>query len=284
MSYTYNAISFCEVAHAFKNDKEYNVSLYQKILDSIHVNEIERLYIGSSFCCRYFLHFTPLILNQLQEMISFKGYKFKITLVLPIFSEVTLTKGKELIKDLLEKYPSLIDEVTVNDFGMLEYISKLNIKINVGRLMNKDTRDIRQNDYYNIQHTPDILSYQVSIFDRYNINRFEIDVTNRFLNLDSEKIKFSVYAPFVYATTGNVCEYASIDKPLNKKFRTNDECHYHCTYTHITYHDFENNIYVKYGRTVYFEVEDFEIRGEDYRLIFEPFEAINIIKGEEINE
>lgn len=61
-----------------------------------------------------------------------------MTLVIPVFSEKDLEKGKKLLTELMDTYGDLIDEITVNDIGMLAYVKKLfDKKINLGRLFLK---------------------------------------------------------------------------------------------------------------------------------------------------
>ena len=104
---------------------------------------------------------------QFDNLIKFaKDWNLKLTLVLPIFSEKDLKLAKKKIIKILQNSKSVIDEVTVNDFGMLTYIqSKFDKKVNLGRLFFKDPRDVRVNEYYSQKGNVNILSALEEVID-----------------------------------------------------------------------------------------------------------------------
>ena len=78
-----------------------------------------------------------------------KHNNMKLTLVIPVFSEKDINISKKVISEIISSSEEIIDEVTVNDLGMLFYIKeKFNIKINLGRLFFKEPRDLRVPEYY----------------------------------------------------------------------------------------------------------------------------------------
>jgi hypothetical protein len=206
----------------------------------------------------------------LKDVLADGGYK--VTLCVPMFSERYLEAGKASVVNLINGYKDIIDEVTVNDYGMLEFCAGLGVKINVGRLLNKDTRDIRHDEYYNRSHVPTVATLERSVLSSYDINSNELDLTNRFLEVSGVPGIPAIYAPFVFATVGNVCEYAADELPINKKFRANYDCGYACTRISIDYENQYGNKYLKIGKAVFFDVSDYTvISDKPYRLIYEPF-------------
>ena len=170
-------------------------------------------------------------------------------------------------------YKDYIDEVTVNDYGMLEYVGKITkVGVNIGRMMNKDTRDIRHDEYYNLSHIPTVSTLTSSVLSAYSPLLYELDITNRFMDLTQSELNFALYFPYCFATVGNICEYAGISVGIDKKFRANSSCKFNCTQTSIDYENPYGDRYLKIGRTVYFNVDDFSINSQKpYRLVYEPF-------------
>ena len=98
-------------------------SIMYKYLDSYH-----RIYIGSYFCSRYFIYMKR-FMNKL--FYYAKHNNMKLTLVIPVFSEKDINISKKVISEIISSSEEIIDEVTVNDLGMLFYIKeKFNIYLN----------------------------------------------------------------------------------------------------------------------------------------------------------
>jgi len=266
-----NALSFCELLHIFGSDGQKNKNVILEAEQAAGFGSASRFYLGSNFCSRYFIKYTEAALSGLADIL--RGDEISVTLCVPMFSERYLDTGKKLVRRLLAEYSDIIDEVTVNDFGMLDYITECEkIKVNIGRLLNKDTRDIRHDDYYNRTHVPTVATHKNSVFSGYEINSHELDLTNRFLDVSSVPGIPAIYAPFVFATVGNVCEYASDALPITKKFRANYDCGFACTKLSIDYENQFGNKYLKIGKAVFFDVLDYTVTSDKpYRLIYEPF-------------
>ena len=111
------------------NEREEYIEMSITKIQDMMGKKIERIYLGSYFCERFFLKF-----RGYQELIKYcKEKKICATLVVPVFSQNTLCKGKQRIYEICECLESLIDEVTVNDLGMLYHIETLNkYKVNLG--------------------------------------------------------------------------------------------------------------------------------------------------------
>ncbi len=117
---------------------------------------IQRVYIGSSFCSQYFLEF-----SGYYEVFHYcREKKIPVTLTIPVFSEKDLKKGKEKIDRICLEGINIIDEITVNDIGMLAFLQNKNtVRLNLGRLFFKDSRDCRIPDYMNGCLTPVLLTH-----------------------------------------------------------------------------------------------------------------------------
>ena len=125
----YSCINLCDLLYrAIKNENYRKTELQSK--------ELERLYLGSYFCGNYFL---GIMEGAIKKILEDCNQSVVISLVIPVFSEGQLIKGKEKIKTLLNYFPNKIDEVVVNDYGMLEYISEnYDLPIVLGRLFMKE--------------------------------------------------------------------------------------------------------------------------------------------------
>ena len=265
--------------------------LINKIVRENQISEpLERIYGGSSFCSQYFLHLN--CWDKLFNICREKGWKF--TLTLPVFSQKDLERAKKRIDEILENGKGPADEITVNDLGMLKYISeRYDIRINLGRLFFKDPRDVRVRAYQEGEISPNLLScrsYYIEGNDK--VKGIELDPTNRYIDLrecDLEGIDLGVHSPFCYMTTGNICKFASIHKGVEKKFRPNAECHLECSQIYEHYEERFQGKYadlIRYGRTVYFYNNATRIAGKkiDRRMYFPILEIKEMMKEGVANE
>ncbi len=218
---TETCLNLCEIAD-FPKLK----TVISKVKDNYKIN---RIYIGSYFCDLYFLNCNyGQIINMNNEIFSDEN---KITLVVPVATEKNLEKVKCRIVNLIKEYMDIIDEITVNDYGMLEYLYGItDIKLNMGRIFFKDYRDPRYSEYFEKDWTPKYNNeYLRKIIERYKINEIEIDVTHKSIRInDICGIITGLHTPFTYMTTGKICEYASMYKGTTKKFRPGIECAREC--------------------------------------------------------
>ena len=234
-------------------------------------DRFERVYVGSSFCAQYFL-------NSSKEMITALGLfcekeQMKMTLVLPMFAQRHLVAGKNKITELLATGNSYIDEITVNDLGMLEYIKNhFDISINLGRLFSKDYREKRYEEYFSTCLEPKLFNPTfMNIIKDYPIQGMELDATHKAIDLSCVPLKYTIgiHFPYCYQTVGNICEIASMNKEIQEKFRPNAPCGSECDTAIICYEDDEYGTYIKRGRCVFFENRDCNVTGkEEIRLIY----------------
>ena len=150
-----------------------------------------------------------------------------------------------------------VDEIVVNDYGMLAYISEtFKVALYLGRLFTKDYRDPRYEEYFNQVLNPKILNRpMLELIVDFKVKGLEFDPTHVGINFREvpEQLTIGIHAPYCYMTTGHICEYASLDKEIAKKFRPNSPCKHECTSNMIRY-DFEDDReWIRIGKTIYFE-------------------------------
>ncbi len=216
-----------------------------------------RVYIGSCFCDELFLKTNY---SQLLAFLKDTTDVSKITLVVPVFCQKNLEKGKALLNAMLHQYRDMIDEVTLNDYGMLFSDSIRNdssnhIKINMGRLFFKDYREPRYEEYFQTEWRPKFFTNSLKeLIREQNIHEIEIDVTHKSINLSEHPdCTLGIHTPYTYMTTGKICEYASEFQKVQKKFRPNIDCGRECLRAVIEYGMEDNRKWYRLGRTVYFE-------------------------------
>lgn len=250
------------------------------------ITNYERVYLGSYFCAQFFLNIHN---DFIKNVISLYGKNnIKITLVIPIFSQSNLINGKEKIKTLLdENYlgenKGVIDEITVNDWAMIKYLYEIdkNININIGRLLLKDYREPRYKEYFNIPYCPKFFNrYTKELVEKNRIKGIEFDETHSTLDFKNmfQGITVAVHQPYTYMTTGRICEYASVDKEISKKFRANCNCSTQCLNSVITYkiNDTDNSHikkidWIRLGKTVLFKNKGCKLNNiKSFRVIHLP--------------
>lgn len=254
---------------------------YSGVIETLYelFEGVNRIYVGSYFCSQYFL---SLKFNKLIEIA--RDRDMRITLVLPIFSEKDLDFAKEKISKLLQNSEIIIDEVTVNDFGMLSYVQgRFTMKVNLGRLFFKDPRDVRISEYYLHKGNVNTSSVLKNIVDISKINYIEIDETNRTVDV-ADVFNIAVHVPFCFMTTGNICKYASVNKSLEFKYRPNDKCGQECSYIYEHYSEIYNGTSIelyRVGRTVYsYMIERSNVKNKKREIYFPFIEIVNSVGGE----
>ena len=267
-------LNLCEIFTGLYKEKELE-SIIINILDVEGIRPCERIYIGSYFCSQFFLN---LNINHLKELISICNKNdIKLTLVIPTFSQKDLLKGKIKISKLESYIGNEIDEITVNDYGMLSYIQlSYSAHINLGRLFMKDYRDPRHGVYFHQSYKPKIMNESfLRLLDIYNIKGIEFDLTHEELVVKDYPANLIIgyHSPYSYMTVGTICELASINKEESQKFRPNNTCSLECMTHSIQYFFEDARKWYRIGRTIYFKNTDCIITSS-YRLrkIFSPYE------------
>lgn len=270
-----NCLNLCELIQGLYETE----SSFEKIIKEANTlagfEICERLYIGSYFCGQYFLHLSKKLIESCMAVCKEKG--MKVTLVIPTFTERNLEYGKRQISLFEGFFYDCIDEITVNDYGMLDYIArKYKMPINIGRLMMKDYRDPRYEAYFNQTIKPKVFtSYFSKLIKEYPIKGIEFDPTHIGINFvqKPEGLEVGLHTPYCYMTTGQICQFASTNKDIKDKFRPNSPCQGECRSNKMQYNIGDSRKWFKVGRTIYFENRNCHIEElERLRLIYFPIE------------
>lgn len=269
-------ISLCDVMEHIYETTPHFESIIENITQRAGYSRCERLYIGSAFCGQYFLHLSMKRLSELMEVCRVKN--IKVTLVLPIFTEKHLQEGKDQLAKLLTEFKTEIDEVTVNDYGMLLYVRThyMDIGINMGRLFMKDYREPRYKEYFNQTLKPrGFTNFLREMIKCYKVKGIEFDPTHRRIDFSEkpEGVILAIYAPYAYITVGQICQVSGISKPVEKKFRPNEPCGSECYKHRMKYFIEDDRDWMRIGRAIYFKNQDPEITGvEEIREIYTPLD------------
>ncbi|MDO5145507.1 MAG: hypothetical protein Q4D60_00740 [Eubacteriales bacterium] len=279
-------LNLCEVLYSAMVKEDRLDEIVRLVKKKNQIEEpLERIYAGSSFCSQYFLHS-----NWWEHLVSWcRKKEVPLTLTLPVFTQKDLEKGKEKVEEILTIAGDVLDEITVNDVGMLCYISSgYEKKLNMGRLFFKDSRDVRVRDYDKGEMTPSLLTHDVEQWSMgRKIHAVELDTMSRYVNLGNchlEDVELCVHGPFCYMTTGNICKFASIHKETEQKFRPNASCSMECAgiYEHYRRKFAERDTdVVRFGRTVYYLNNESRIVGKGIgrKLYFPLREAKEVMRG-----
>ena len=264
-------LNLCDVMPKDTIAKKYIEQMRQKIF------KYKRIYVGSYFCGNKFLSLKK------REYVDFlteaKIYDIAITVVVPILTPTNWENGISVLSNLVECFGN-INEVVVNDIGTMRYIhDNYDIELVFGRMLNKTYRDIRNTDYYNSNVPQKIFnSFYLSMFEKYNIKKIELDFGFNTLMLppSTNNLQICLHTPLVYLSTCNICEFASIKKALDKKFRASDRCAIECAEHFIRYENVTDNttvVHYKIGCGIYFLHSDYKAKDIDivYRNIYNPF-------------
>ena len=249
-------ISLCEIMEHVYEIEPHFYRIIENVSRVAGHTKCERIYIGSAFCGQYFLHLSEKLIEEL--MTECRKQDIKVTLVLPIFTEKHLKAGKEKLAKLLTHFNEQIDEVTVNDYGMLLYVrdSYQDIGLNMGRLFMKDYREPRYEEYFNQVLKPKGFTNDLKkIVKQYQVKGIEFDPTHKIIDFSEkpEEIEISIYAPYAYITVGQICEVGGISKSIEKKFRPNEPCKTECYKYRMKYFLEDDRDWRRIGRAIYFE-------------------------------
>lgn len=215
----------------------------------------DRIILGSSFCAISFLY---------SDIYSFaidycSANNIKISLATPVCSESLLLQGKDHIKYLIDCGKGIIDELIVNDIGMLKYATNsLSVNVFLGRLFFKDPRDGRRPEF--IDRSSEIASLTCTDFLNWpNVAGVELDPITETLDLSAIQYyngTVMLNGPFCYMSTGMICKFGSTQKPLIQKFRPSSLCGFECRHIIEEHYDSrisQKNTLVCAGKAVFFE-------------------------------
>ncbi len=239
----------------------------------------QRLYVGSNFCSQYFLRQSMSLWREAFALCRREG--MAATLVVPVVSQRDLAEACQLVEEILTSYGDMVDEITVNDVGMFAYCrQRCGRAINLGRLFFKEPRDPRYADLFETRHAVGLPAVLTGLFSRGEVAGIEIDPTHAALDLSEVRgflpqVSVGVHMPYCYLSTGNVCEFAGIGRPVREKFRPNAPCAMECARCSVGYGLPYGTRMLKWGRTVYFPNHGCTVcEGEDFRMIVTPFDVL----------
>lgn len=281
------SVPTCNVADVAAAARPFGMTLRQLVERSLRAagrTELRRLYVGSNFCAQYFLQQPSSVWREAFALCRSEG--IPATLTVPIFSQGTLAEGKLRICALMAEYGRFIDEVTVNDIGMLQWVSRhFALPVNAGRLFFKAPRDPRCAELHArtlALGVPPLLSELCSLG---RVRGIEVDPAAARLNLAelcgfSPQTTVGVHMPYSYLSTGSICELASARLPVQQKFRPNQPCQMECARCAVTYRLHGRSAQprqalAKWGRTVYFANHECTVcEGEEFRMIVSPLDVL----------
>ena len=276
------SIPACSVADVAAAARPRGFSLSQLVerpLQEAGRSSVERLYVGSTFCSQYFLRQPRRVWREAFALCRRLGVP--ATLVVPVFSQKDLAAGCERIDRLVYGFGDVVDEITVNDVGMLAFcVERYGCSVNAGRLFSKEPRAPRYVRLFEERHTVAIPALLTEVFRRGEVRGIEIDPTHAALDLAPlsglmPHIQVGVHVPYCYLTTGALCELASVHRPMRQKFRPNAPCSLECARCAVGYELPSGVRMLRWGRTVLFPNHDCLIsEGEEFRMIVTPFDAL----------
>lgn len=231
-----------------------------------------RVYLGSYFCDRYFCTVPPGVLARALAACEQAG--LPATLVVPIPSEGSFDAVVGRLDLLLEDHGGPIDEITCNDLGMLAWCTeRCGRRLNAGRLFSRDVREPRDPGFMLRPTAPALLTRRRSAaFPGCRVDGYEFDPVTPVTDLSCAPAgaTCALHADWCYASTGKICEVASIGKPVERKFRPNEACPCTCLHYVLEHRPREEGApaYYKHGRTVYYRQTDARCVGTGaYRLV-----------------
>lgn len=200
--------------------------------------ETSRMYFGSEFC-QY--RIAPLEdVKRAYEAAREKGLRF--TYVTPYVPEDGMNKLFPILHWLNERETPC--EVVVNDWGIGYAISTRypNVKIVLGRLLNKMIRDPRVAHLYNEKSAPELAksvfmntSLETPYFKRFlsklGVDRVEYDSFIQPVEKSTERegLNASLYLGYGVVATGRSCLVGTLHKPREEKFQGDVQCKQQCT-------------------------------------------------------
>lgn len=293
-------LNLCELIEVVSLSRQSLEDEIKKIIHECGHTDCRRIYIGSYFCGQYFIRMKEAVIEAVSQFCIRES--MGITLVIPMFSEKDLVAGKNKVESVLSKCTAL-DEITVNDYGMLKYTNQHYKKIinsssdgsvnemepspvgvNMGRLFMKDTRDRRYEEYWEKKFQPGFFTkYMGALIEQYGVTGIEFDPTHRQLDFSGVeeiasifgKIQVGLHMPYCYLTVGQVCEIGSIHTPMEKKFRPNGSCGQECLTHRYELKVDEDTCWLHVGRAIYDKIPECRVNGlMEYRIIYSPIDVI----------
>ncbi|MBX9033810.1 hypothetical protein [Gordonibacter massiliensis (ex Traore et al. 2017)] len=272
----------CNVADTAAAARAHGMSLsllVERTMQAAGRRSVQRLYVGSNLCSQYFLRQPEQVWREAFSLC--RRERIPATLVVPVFSQKDLAEARRRIDEVVSAHGDAIDEITVNDVGMVTYcLDRYGLPLNAGRLFSKEPRDPRYVELFEAKHAVGVPALVTELFRRGELQGLELDPTHAALDLSELRgymphLEVGVHMPYCYLSTGSICELAGIGRPVREKFRPNAACTLECTRCAIGYRLPYGARLLKFGRAVYFPNHDCTVcEGEDFRMIVSPFDVL----------
>lgn len=273
--YEMKCLNLCDIA-LLPLVREQN---FDYLSESIATTDINRVYIGSYFCSKYVKHL-KVHMKKIVEVC--KKNSVMITFVIPIISQVDLDDIKAELHSIISQYTDVIDEICVNDFAMLAWAGvNLPVDICLGRMFMKDPRDQRIPESRTTTSKPLFINEHLKKkMEEYPVVSIELDSIYESIEckLLNTGISLGIHEPYCYQTVGQMCLFASINKPIEKKFRANDSCSLDCMRAYVKY-NMDEGSYVRLGRAVYYKVDRSNLQTDKNCLIRTLYWPLDIWEG-----
>lgn len=245
-----DAVSFCDFSFPVFNWKSWEEKL----------GDAKRVYIGSYFCEGLFIRYGAFDFVAFTEFL--RANNAKGTLVVPICRQGELEAAKYVVSQAA--LHAEIDEIVVNDVGMLDYVSRDfgQKKRLLGRLFFKNTRDSRSV----FPRLGEEISYYApvyeSLFKEYGFSGIEADTASLTMNFEGipESVILGIHTPWTYMTCGRMCAFAGAGLPDDKKFVADAPCRMECMGNPV-YYSHQQGLIVKSGKAVYCPALPVDING-----------------------
>lgn len=256
-SFTY-LIRGKELAFAITNKEDYrkliDIGIQRLISDKINEFHLQghpianlnfsRVYIGSEFCPNLFPDMD--VFERLLDKLLAENYD--ITICYPYLQENRLKQVKSILALLQNISTKCINiEITINDWGLLEYIqnNNFNIECILGRLLNKRKKDPRYPYWMGYNHNcQENKSNNLNneIFRDYlysiGIKRFEFEDYDQAMEIP--KGKHSLHYPYYQINTSAFCNlYADVKKKSQDNV---SDCELYCQHIYYEYPEHINLI------------------------------------------
>jgi hypothetical protein len=202
------------------------------------VSQPDRIYIGDEFCPKR-LPDVKALKNQLNAADQ-KG--LPVTLLTPVLTDGGIKACAKLFETFHQWDHAA--EVVVNDLGVLLCLKQTfpGFSLSMGRLFNKGFKDPRldQKDITPaaaaacLNHCSFQQANMKSLAKNFGIQRVEqdlfphADLDAQALAMSDSDLKFSIYFPFGYVTTGRACMTAGMDGRSEARFNFSSGCHTPC--------------------------------------------------------
>lgn len=271
------------------------ISIKNQVVSKIFSDEKkpDRVYFGNEFCER--LLWKSAHVRKMAALCAENN--MKLTLVTPYCSDLTQEKISAVLTDCADL--DIIDEIVVNDWGVLNIIRKHFPKYRCvfGRILDKMKRDprISKKEYLSYFSKDGLIMLQSptasskdyrAFMTEQGVDRFEIDNVIQGLYLEDVTDKqISIYMPYGFVTNGKICQFAGIHNKPEDKFQVNTCCRQECQslmqimQKHLTAlpsetdKKLDNIRVIRKGNTVFFMNADIEqciCDSHITRIVYEP--------------